>query len=181
MVARLDTAEAEIEHRVEDCRLSLEKEYTVRLAEIANQATEQVADAERKAMSKMAEITQSSEIKVAECKAECDRKVSEAEGKNSELLQQVGMLEQKNADLEQKVADLESENSTLKAQAAGQGSTYKAVVKKLMQTVDFGQWCYQLLEGAKMWGKNLVLKQLMESDPRLLLKKKSLGWDPYCE
>ena len=50
-----------------------------------------------------------------------------------------------------------------------------------MQTVDFGQWCYQLLEGAEMWGKNLVLKQLMESEPRLLLKKKSLGWDPYCE
>ena len=45
------------------------------------------------------------------------------------------------------------------------------VVKKLMQTKSFGDWVLTLTAGAESREKNLVLQQLMDACPQLLLEK----------
>ena len=50
-----------------------------------------------------------------------------------------------------------------------------------MQTKSFGEWIMTLIAGAESWRKNLVLQQLMDAWPQLLLEKSELGWDPECK
>ena len=70
---------------------------------------------------------------------------------------------------------LQGQVLAVKRWGATQGVTYKMVIKKLVQIASFGSWPLEVTDGGIEWGKNLVLRQLMKSCPRLLLKKSELG------
>ena len=103
-----------------------------------------------------------------------DQNLKVAEGRVAELEKDLG-------NKEEEAQGLRAANLRLQEEAAQQGATYKAVVRKLMQTKSFGEWILTLTTGAESWGKNLVLQQLMDACPQLLLEKSELGWDPECK
>ena len=100
-----------------------------------------------------------------------DQALKAAEGRVFELERDLGGKEEEAQGLRAMIQQLQEEG-------AQQEATYKSVVRKLMQNKSFGEWILTLTAGAESWGKNLVLQQLMEACPQLLLKKSELGWDP---
>ena len=73
---------------------------------------------------------------------------SELDSRNN----RVAELKKLTRDLRIENAKLQGEILTMKAQECGQGATYRAVVRKLMQTIDFGKWCMKFADGAIAWG-----------------------------
>ena len=167
--------------------LSVRAERLVAQVEDAEKRLEAANRAREHAEKQLAEC----EVKLQEQQVKCAKDAADL-GKalrDLELREKaVAELEGMNRDLERTVRDLKVEAVrlqgqvlTVERQGATQGATYKMVVKKLVQTVGFGNWILEITNGAIEWGKNVVLRQLMKSCPRLLLKKSELGWDPHSE
>ena len=117
----------------------------------------------------------------AEKSAALESKLAEMSSELERRNVRVAELEKSNRDLRVENAKLQGEILHLKAQECGQGATYRAVVRKLMQTADFGKWCMSFADGAIALGQNWVLRRLMEVCPTLRLRKSELGWDPHSE
>lgn len=79
------------------------------------------------------------------------------------------------------VARLETEVAQLRSQEVNQGVFANLVVKKLLQTTDFGELVVKMSVTATNIGKHKTLKTLMSEYPQLRLRKKQLAWDLFAK
>lgn len=82
----------------------------------------------------------------------------------------------------EKATDLfKSEVMWLQTREVNQEALVKTAVKKVMQTVEFGELAVKLSNVAMSIGTHKILKLIIEECPQLSLRKKRQGWNPYAQ
>lgn len=99
------------------------------------------------------------------------------------LAEKTTALEEKEktlAEKEERLQQLETELALLCSREINQGDFAELVVKKVLQTVSFGEIAAKMSTAATLVGKQDVLNALMAECPQLKLRKKRFDWDPYA-